>query len=250
MRKPLLACWLAVCAWPLAAQKPLTAVEILSLEEPGNVRLSPDGSQVLFELSTADWKANRRVSHLWRVPAAGGEMVKMSNGSGESGAAWSPDGARFAFLRRAGDRAQAFVQRLAGGEAEQWTRHETPVSRLTWSKDGSRLYFVAPDKAPARSPGLDDAFLFERNRQDRHLWEVSLGDDRQERRLTEGLFDVREYSLSPDGRSILYVAAPSPLLDDTVHAEIYRLELAAGTVQRLTDNAVGENDPRLSPDGG
>ncbi len=250
MRKSFVLCWLAVClALPAAAQKSLSAVEILSLENPADVRLSPDGTQVLFEVSTADWKANRRVSHIWRVSVAGGEPVKMTNGSGETGPAWSPDGTRFAFTRRAGDRAQAFVQRLTGGEAEQFTRHETAVSQITFSRDGSRLYFVAPEK-PSRPPrGLDDTYLFEQNRSNRHLWEIGLDRDARERRLTEGHFDVREFSLAPDGRSILYVAAPSPLLDDTVHAEIYRLELTTNKTERLTDNKVGENQPRTSPDG-
>ncbi len=240
---------LALCflAAPAAAQKPLTAVEILSLETASNARLSPDASQVLFEISTADWKANRRVSHIWRVSTAGGDPVRMTNGAGESDPAWFPDGSRFAFVRRVAQTAQAFEQRLNGGEGEQWTKHETSVTQLAVSRDGARLYFVAPDKAAPGARGLDDAYLFEANRPNRHLWEIAA--DRKEKRLTEGGFDVREYSLAPDGRSILYVAAPSPLLDDTVKAEIYRLDLSTGAKTRLTDNRVGENDPRLSPDG-
>ena len=202
---------------PASAQKPLTMVEILSLETPENVRLSPDGSQALFEISTADWKTNRRVSHIWRIPSQGGEPVKMTNGSGETRPAWSPDGARFAFLRRSGRNTQVFAQRLSGGEAEQWTEHETSIAQLAWSKDGAEIYFVAPEK-PRSWTGVDDAYLFEQNKPNSHLWAASAAGPRKERRLTEGSFDVREFSVASDGRSILYVAAPSPLLDDTVKA--------------------------------
>ena len=90
MRKCL---WLVACGlwWGAAAataQKPLTLLEILSLETPQSARLSPDGSQVLFEISLADWKTNRRVSHIWRMPAAGGESIKMTNGAGETAPVW------------------------------------------------------------------------------------------------------------------------------------------------------------------
>jgi dipeptidyl aminopeptidase/acylaminoacyl peptidase len=231
----------------LAAQKPLTLVQILSLDTPANPVLSPDGAQVLFEISTADWKANRRVSHIWRLPAAGGPMVRMTNGSGETQPVWSPDGTRFAFLRRVEGRNQIFLLPTAGGEAEQWTRHETAVSQPAWSPDGSRLYFVAPDKTPDR--GRDDEYVFERNQPYRRLWDIGAGPDRRERRLTDGPLDVREFSVAPDGRSLLFVGAPTPLLNDSRSGEIYRLDLASGGRQRLTSNGVAESDPRLSPDG-
>ncbi len=236
-------CWAAL---PALGQKPLALVDILSLEEPRGARLSPDGSQVLFEISIADWKTNRRVSHIWRIPASGGEMLRMTNGSGETGPVWSPDGGRFAFLRRAGESNQAFVQRAGGGEAEQWTKHATAVSHLAWARDSSRLYFLAPEKLPSR--GQDDAYVFEHSKPNNHLWEIPLA-DRKERRLSEGSFDVREFTVAPDGRGIFYVAAPSALLDATTQAEIYRLDPATGEKRRLTDNRVGENQVRVSPDG-
>ncbi len=239
---------LCFCGVPVLAQKPLTLVEILSLEAPANPALSPDGSQVLFEISQADWKTNRRVPHIWRIATVGGSpMVKMTNGAGETNPVWAPDGTRFAFLRRVDNRNQVFVQPIAGGEAEQWTRHETAASQPAWSRDGSRLYFVALDKTPTR--GRDDHFSFEQNQPYRRLWEISNDDVRRERRLTDGNFDIRQYSVAPDGRSLLYVAAPSPLLDDRGQVEIYRLDLSTGEKRRLTDNRVAETDPRLSLDG-
>jgi dipeptidyl aminopeptidase/acylaminoacyl peptidase len=237
--------WFWICGAPLAAQRPLTLIEILSLESPANPVLSPDGSQVLFEISVADWKANRRVSHIWRVPAGGGPLVKMTNGAGETNPVWAPDGTRYAFLRRVEGRNQIFVQPIAGGEAEQWTKHETAVSQPAWSRDGGRLYFVAP--APTR--GRDDHYSFEQHQPYRRLWEVATDAERREKRLTEGNFDLRQYSVAPDGKSILYVAAPSPLLDDRGQVEIYRLELASGQSRRLTDNRVAESNPRQSADG-
>ncbi len=239
--------WVLWWALPALAQRPLTLVEILSLETPENARLSPDGSQVLLEISSADWKLNRRVSHIWRAPVEGGPPVKMTSGGRDTAPAWAPDGRRFAFLRRSGDRVQLFVQAASGGEADPWTQHDTAVTQPAWSPDGSRLYFLAAD-SPAKGPqGLDDAYLFEQNRSNHHLWEITAAS--KERRITEGGFDIREYGAAPDGRSIWYVAAPSPLLDDTVKAEIYRLDLGTGEKRRLTDNRVGESRPRLAPDG-
>ena len=46
-------------------------VDLLNLPGLGDPQLAPDGHQVLYVLSAADWKANRTIGHIWRASTDG-----------------------------------------------------------------------------------------------------------------------------------------------------------------------------------
>ena len=81
----------------VAAQtkRAMTIVDLIEVPQLRSPQLSPDGSQLLYALSEADWKANKRVSHIWRVEVASGEVVQLTNGEkGESSRAGLPTAIR------------------------------------------------------------------------------------------------------------------------------------------------------------
>ena len=51
---------------PIPAQAPdkraMTIVDLLEVPRLGDPQLSPDGSQLLYVLATADWDANERIA--------------------------------------------------------------------------------------------------------------------------------------------------------------------------------------------
>ena len=66
----------------------LTLVDLLNVPRLTDPQLSADGRQIVYELAEADWKANKRVSHVWRVGVDGAGLVRMTSGLGEQGARW------------------------------------------------------------------------------------------------------------------------------------------------------------------
>src|SRR5688500_10701459 len=68
-----------------------TAVDLIEVPRLADPQLSPDGAQILYTLSEASWKENRRITHVHRVNADGTGARQMTNGAaGESSPRWSP----------------------------------------------------------------------------------------------------------------------------------------------------------------
>lgn len=250
----------------------MTLVDLLQIPSVGDPQLSPDGAQLLYVRSDADWTANRRIGHIWRVNLETGESVPLTHGArGESSPRWSPDGEWVAFLGRRGEARfpQIYLLPSAGGEARQLTDHESsspveavhfpPLSSIEWSPDGNWIYFLALDpRTPdelEREQVRDDAFAFNENYEQRHLWRIALG-TRVEERLTGGDYSVLGYALSRDGRQIVFHRGPNPLHDYGDQADVWVMDADGDATRRLTDNGVpeapnccGGSGARLSPDG-
>src|SRR5689334_23318087 len=97
------------------SKRPMSLSDIFDLKNVGAVALSPDASTVAFAVSawehpngkpapdTAKGDRHEVRSHLWLVPAAGGNPRQLTfSERGESAPSWSPDGKSLAFLSARG----------------------------------------------------------------------------------------------------------------------------------------------------
>jgi dipeptidyl aminopeptidase/acylaminoacyl peptidase len=243
---------------PAAAQGPRAWTFVDSLDQPvlSEPNLSPDGKQVAFVINRADWKANRRIGHIFRINADGTGQVQLTFGErGESSPRWSPDGRAIAFLARrdADPGNQIYLLQSEGGEARKLTSHATTVSNITWAPDGTTLYFTASDAKTAeereRDRLQDDVYAFEENNfQHRHLWTVDLAG--QTTRVTEGDWSVAGYELGVGGTRIAMHRTPAPLLGANERGEVWVMDAGGGNAKQLTTNAVSEGNAAISHDGG
>lgn len=252
----LLVCLLGLSV-PAVAQgrRPLGVVDMINLPAVSDPQLSPDGRSVLFVMDAPDWKANRRVGHVYRIGADGRDQVQLTFGErGESSPRWSPDGRRIAFLARRGDDAhnQIYVLDADGGEARRITSHTSAPSDLTWSPDSRLIFFTAanaPSAAAKEKKRLqDDVYAFEEtNFEQEHLWVTDL--EGTATRITFGDYSVTDYTLSPSGSTVAMTRAPSPLLEHLSKSEVWVMDANGGNARRLTTNEVAESEPLVSPDG-
>lgn len=239
------------------AQRPMTLVDIINLPIVNDPQLSPDGRQVLFVESRADWKADRRITHIWKINVDGTGLVQMTTGqAGENNPLWSPDGKTIAFVARRGTEPDAVNQLYlipsSGGEAQALTSHATAVSNIQWSPDGKSIYFRAADpksaEEKAREKSKDDVFMFDENYQQQHLWREDVG-AKAEHRLTQGDYSVLSYDVSEDGSKIVFHRAPTPLIEDGDHSEVWVMNADGSGAAQLTHNNVEESGGELSPNG-
>jgi dipeptidyl aminopeptidase/acylaminoacyl peptidase len=247
----------SLCTFAAAEPRPMTLVDLMNVPLVSDPQISPDGRQVLYVRSDADWKADRRISHIWKINADGTGLVQMTSGTdGENSPRWSPDGKTIAFVAKRGTDAEAVAQIYlipdGGGEAQPLTKHATAVTSIAWSPDGSTMYFRAADpksdEQKAREKSKDDVFMYDENFQQQHLWSVSVA-QKAEHRITQGDYSVLSYEVSRDGRKIAMHRAPSPNLGDGELGEVWVSDASGSNAKQITHNKVPENGATLSPDG-
>jgi dipeptidyl aminopeptidase/acylaminoacyl peptidase len=249
---------LALLVWaPLTAQEKKLRTFVDAIEQPvlSDPQLSPDGRQIAFVVNRADWKANRQISHIFRINIDGTEQVQLTFGDrGESSPRWAPDGKSIAFIaRRDPDTVnQIYVLHAAGGEARRITNHATAPGNLTWAPDSKSIYFTAADAKSAdereRDRVQDDVYSFDENNfKHRHLWTTDL--DGKTKRVTEGDWSVVNYELNADGTRVAFHRAPAPLFGANERGEVWVMDATGANARQLTSNGVSESNASLSPDG-
>src|SRR5215471_20565503 len=75
--------------------RPMSLMDLASLQRPLDPELSPDGRFVLYSMSRPDWKLGRPVWQLWRQEVGAGAPVQLTftdNGINPAATRWSPDG--------------------------------------------------------------------------------------------------------------------------------------------------------------
>ena len=179
----LVVCVLMISSVTAQEKRGRTFVDALEQPIVGDPQLSPDGKQILFTIDKADWKANRRIGHIYRINADGTNQVQLTFGDrGENSPRWSPDGK----LDRVHDAARSRCQQ-PDLSAQRRRRRSAPAhesrrprrATLTWAPDGKSIYFVAADAKSAeekeRDRVQDDVYAFEENNfKQRHLWTTDL----------------------------------------------------------------------------
>jgi len=133
-----------------AGKKPFTFEDMMALKRVSGPAISPNGKWVMFSAMEVDLNANRKTTHLWLVPTAGGEARKLpATAAGETGGRWSPDGKSYLYLSAAEDGSQIWVNNFdpatgsPGGAPKKITSISTEADGAIWSPDGKNIVFTS-----------------------------------------------------------------------------------------------------------
>ena len=307
LRLTMLAALLAIFAATADAQqkRPLVPEDLYRLKTASDVVVSPDGRWVVYVQTSIDSAGNRYVRDLYAARNDGSARRRLTwtPQSSEGSPTFSPDGRHLAFVaRREGDERAAEIYVLPftePGEARRVTAIARGVSRPIWSPDGTRIAFTVSDSLPADTTATKAKTRAEKlaasaRKNDprvitrlNYIGETSFNQERysqiyvvdalQEgataKRITSGSFSSNAPAWTPDGKSIVYSAAPpkgSYHPDYEQDADLYmiaadgsgaprnltpggRSGLAAAVAgrsgTRVPADNFSEGNPRFSPDG-
>ncbi len=222
---------------------------------------APGGTWFVFS-SDRDAAANARQNQLYMMRPDGGEARKITDAKdGVSDFRFSPDGEWLAF--RAGKSGEEQLWRLSvagipGAEAEQLTKGEAGVGTWEWAPDSRRIYFTRDDTV----------FSDEKTRRDKKftvdiknavtplasLWAVDSDSKAETKLASDPSYSVSGFEISPDGKWIGFTGSSSEryernITEERLYADLYLLEVATGSTERLTNNEeVGEGPGSFSPD--
>ena len=248
----------------------LSLNDYMDWEDVSAPSLSPDGKQVIYTRTWTDRINDKRETSLWLMNSDGTRGRFLTKGSD---AKWSPDGSRIAYvLPGEPGGAQIWVRYMdAEGSTTQITRlSETPAD-IEWSPDGKTIAFgmlsrgsdswkIAMPTAPRgakwteaprvvtklkyradRTGFLEDGF--------RQLFVVP-ADGGTPRQITSGDWSANGTTFTPDGHSLLFTSLRT---DNAEYAwretEIYKVDVASGSITQLTHRKGPDGNPVPSPDG-
>src|SRR5438552_4688230 len=133
-----------------SAKHPFTFEDMMALKRVGAPVPSPDGKWVVFDCEDVDLAANTKISHLWIVPASGGESKRLNETPNhEERPRFSPDGKRLIWTSKATDPTQIWMGDFDTndgtliGKPHQVTNISTGADGGIWSPDGKNIVFVS-----------------------------------------------------------------------------------------------------------
>jgi dipeptidyl aminopeptidase/acylaminoacyl peptidase len=140
----------SVLAQTPSQKRPFTFEDMMKLKRVGAPVPSPDGKWVVFDCVDVDLEANTRISHLWTVPASGGESRRLHpTPNHEERPRFSPDGRRLIWTSKATDPTQIWMCDFDSGNGalvgkpHQVTEISTGADGGIWSPDGKNIVFVS-----------------------------------------------------------------------------------------------------------
>ncbi len=129
---------------------PFTFEDMMKMKRVGGPVPSPDGKWIVFDAVDVDLDANTKISHLWIVPAAGGEARRLNQTSNpEERPRFSPDGKRLIWTSKATDPTQIWMSNFTAesggldGQPHQVTNISTGADGGIWSPDGKNILFLS-----------------------------------------------------------------------------------------------------------
>jgi len=266
------------------SKRPFTFEDMMALKRIAEPVPSPDGKWVAFAAQDVDLEANKKTSHIWLVPLAGGEAKKISDDpAGEDRPRFSPDGKRLIYTSAKDGSSQIWIADFdtdggALSNAHKLTSISTEADGAIWSPDGKNILFLStvypdcPDDAcnkqreDERAKSKVQASIFTRlfyrhwnnytQFKRSHLFVIA-AEGGTPHDITPGDHEVPPfnlggqdmYAISPDGQEVAYTSNHDEVEAISTNNDIFIVPITGGEAKKISTSPGSDDTPLYSPDG-
>ena len=227
--------------------------DVINVKRVGSPALSPDGRMVAYTIRETNWDENAYETEIWIADVESGRTYALTHAKKSSQSpAWSPDGARLAFVSERTDKRQIYAIDPRGGEAEPLTTLEDGVASFAWSPDGRSIAYSATEPKSAEMKERDKKYgefrIVEQEYRMTHLFVLDVA-THATRQLTKGAFTVGSFRWSPDSKAIAFDHRLNNSPASSGSADISIVSAADGALRKVVTQDGPDSNPTWSPDG-
>ena len=253
-----------------AGTRDITVADIITAPHVLDLAFSPDGTRLLYEVRRTEFEKNRYITELWVQPldrnapaqrvATGPPVISQYQ---SLKAKWAPDGKSLIYFAAREGKNQLWRLTLADGREaplidRSWSTADPrslPPDACHFSPDGRTIAVAAVDvtepvaDAPMRGivSGPEWPAPLRGTQTNAGLWLYDQA-SKAIKRVTPPALHVSDVEWSPDGRRIVFAAAPSPI-ESPYKNDLYVLDVASGSIRTLVAQPGWDYAPVWSPDG-
>jgi dipeptidyl aminopeptidase/acylaminoacyl peptidase len=264
------------------SKHPLTVDDLWAMKRIGSFDLSPDGKQIVFDVTAYSMEENKGNSDIYLVNIDGSNLHPLKNSDkNETNPKFSPDGKKISYLIDD----QIHTCNLDGSEDIQLTDLYTGINDYRWSHDGKKLLLISNVYPDCGSQDCNKK-VDEEKKQSKvnvkiltHLmfryWNRWLKGKRSHLFLFNtvskeyddlnykmhndvpplDLGSSSDFNFSPDDKEIAFTMNPDTVVATSTNNEIYIVKVAdikkdeKAPVKKISESKGNDNQPVYSPDG-
>ncbi len=258
----------------------LTAEIMWKFGRIADPQVSPDGKTILFSITRYDAKTNKSTTHVWALPAEGGDPVQVTTADGhQMHARWVPGTGRIGYLSDESGEMQLWECNADGTDPVRITEVEGGINAFEYAPTGDRIWYthdvqidktvrdLYPDLPKANVHIAGDLMYRHWDHWEdgaySHVFVADYKDGKvsHARDIMEGepydsplspWFDDAQITWSPDGKTVAYTCKKLKGRDYALstNSDIYLYDLTSGKTTDITAGNPGyDKYPVWSPDG-
>ena len=150
----------------LEARRNISAEDIVNIQYVKSATMSPNGDNIVYELSipqTKNIRIKSRTTQLWVMRKQDLKPIQFTSSYYDSfSPQWLRDGSEITFLSKRehiSHKSQLFSISMSGGEANLMFEHPSGINSYKWSPNGKWLAYLSTDTlSNSRTSNINDGF--------------------------------------------------------------------------------------------
>ncbi len=242
----------------------------------GEMQLSPDGKQVVYNVTRYNVETNGSITDIYMVSTEGGEAIRLTDGKGKYySPQWFPTGEKIGYLSEG----QLWEMTPEGSDKKKVSSIEPGINSFAWSPDGSKILLtvdvkldetpqeIYPDLPNTNVRIINDLMYRHWNAWHDYAYSHILVADYSASGPGEAIDimedepwdapmapygDAAEITWSPDSKQIAYTCKKMKGREyaTSTNSDVYLYDLASGDTKNLTEGMPGyDKYPSFSEDG-